>query len=108
MLRALTGHSLPIEDLITVYKGYLRPLLEYAVPVWNDAITKQQQNQRVLKLTLGAEYNDYATSALESVKLETLTDRRRSLCSGFARNLLNNENMSHLIPQPQKCYASPN
>ena len=58
-----------------------------------SGITKQQQN-RVLKLTLGAEYNDYA-SALESVKLETLTDRRRSLCSGFVRNLLNNENMSN-------------
>ena len=41
MMRALKGHGLPIEDLITVHKGYLRPLLEYAVPVWNyKAATK--------------------------------------------------------------------
>ena len=45
MLRVLKSHGLPVEDLITIYIGFLRPLLEYAVPVWNGAITNQQKDQ---------------------------------------------------------------
>ena len=74
MLGALRGHILPIDDLITIYKGYLCPLLECVVPDWNEVITKRQQNQLgkvrrcVLKLISGTENGVYA-GALNSVTL---------------------------------------
>ena len=40
MLRLLKRHNLPWKDLITVYTCYVRPVLEYAVPVWNGALSK--------------------------------------------------------------------
>ena len=59
MIRVLKGHALPVDDLVTIYKGYLRPLLEYVVPLWNGALTQQHVQQleriqrRVIKLILG-------------------------------------------------------
>ena len=34
--------ALPAKDLETIYKGYVRPSLEYAVPVWTQGPTKKQ------------------------------------------------------------------
>ena len=106
MIRVLKGHGLPADDLVTIYKGYLRPLLEYAVPLWNGAITQQHDQRleriqkRVIKLILGGGYNDYL-SALESFNLQTLNNRRSSLCLKFASELTTKQNMSHLIPPPK-------
>lgn len=43
MLRLLKRYGLPCEDLLTVYVGYVRPVTEYAAPVWSGALTKHQQ-----------------------------------------------------------------
>ena len=42
MLRLLKGHGLPSCDLLTIYLGYIRPILEYAAPVWNSGLTRNQ------------------------------------------------------------------
>ena len=43
MLRMLKRFGFKKDDeLITVYKGYIRPLLEYADVVWNSSLTLKQ------------------------------------------------------------------
>ena len=42
MLRMLKRFGFKKDELITVYKGYIRPLLEYADVVWNSSLTLKQ------------------------------------------------------------------
>ena len=63
ILRSLIPFRLPNDDLLLIYKGYIRPLVEYAVPVWHSGLTIAQANKlesiqkRALKLILGYRYN---------------------------------------------------
>ncbi len=71
MIRVLKSQGLVTEDLLTVCKGYLRPLLEYAVPVWNGGLTQNQVKQlervqkRSIRLILGTSYIDYMEMQLK-------------------------------------------
>ena len=42
MFRSIKKHGLSLEDLKTVYIGYIRPVLEYCAPVFNSGLTKCQ------------------------------------------------------------------
>ena len=44
MLRTLKRFNLPLCDLITIYTGYVRPILEYCAPVFHSNLTKKQTN----------------------------------------------------------------
>lgn len=103
LIRILKGHGLPIEDLCTIYTGFLRPLVEYASPVWNGGLTKEQVDRlervqkRTLKIILGPNYQSYET-ALNLMNLSSLAERRKELCLSFAEKLISNEKVSYLIP----------
>ena len=107
LIRILKGHGLPVEDLCTIYTGFLRPLVEYASPVWNGGLTKEQVNQlervqkRALKIILGPNYESYDT-AMNLLGLSSLADRRKDLCVKFAEKLISNERLSYLIPPCKK------
>ena len=68
MLRKLKAAGLNSQELLIVYKGYIRPLLEYAAPLWHPGLTKQQVDQveniqkRVCKYILGRNYKSYTES----------------------------------------------
>ncbi|KAI8484044.1 hypothetical protein Bbelb_381620 [Branchiostoma belcheri] len=42
LLRRLKQFSLPIDDMVVVYTTYIRPVLEYAAPVWSPGLTERQ------------------------------------------------------------------
>ena len=42
IIHMLKRHVLCVKDLVTVYVGLIRPLLEYAVPVWHPGLTEKQ------------------------------------------------------------------
>ena len=42
MLTTLKRFGLPIQDLKTIYIGFIRPLVEYAVPAWHPGLSEQQ------------------------------------------------------------------
>ena len=81
-----------IDDLVTVYTSFVRPLLEYACPVWHCAITKTQQSRieriqkRSLRMILSYQYHTYA-QALALTGLQSLHDRREHLCLMFDRKV---------------------
>ena len=107
MLRLLKSHGLSLKDLCTIYVGYVRPLVEYACPVWNGGLTKQQilllerVQKRALRIILGPMYLTYAAS-LSLFELPSLDERRKSLCLTFAKGLVKDTRLSHLIPQPKE------
>ena len=106
ILRSLIPFRLPNDDLLLIYKGYIRPLVEYAVPVWHSGLTTAQTNKlegiqkRALKLILGYRYNSYA-NALVMTSLESLQERRVNICCKFGKSLLNSKEFQHWLPQPR-------
>ena len=103
MLRCLKTYRLPLCDLITVYKGYIRPILDYGVPVYNGNLTQSQIlcleriQKRACRIMLGDHYTDYA-SALEMCTLQSLSERRKQLCINFAVSLANSPFCNHWLP----------
>ena len=99
MLRKLKAAGLNSQELLIVYKGYIRPLLEYVAPLWHPSLTKQQVDQveniqkRVCKYILGRNYKSY-TESLATLEMKTLNDRRVDICRDFAGNVLASDRFS--------------
>ena len=93
MLRLLKGHGLPSCDLLTIYLGYIRPILEYAAPVWNSGLTRNQcerlerVQRRALRIAFGHDYTHY-DKVLQESSLTSLEDRREVLCLSFITKTL--------------------
>ena len=45
MLYVLRKYAAPVEDMLTIFQTYIRPILEYACAVWHPGLTKQQSYQ---------------------------------------------------------------
>ena len=66
----------------------IRSVLELAVPVWQPALTNHDRAQiervqkTALSIILGKNYGSYR-NALHIMEMETLEDRRKSLCLKF-------------------------
>ena len=76
-------------ELLDVYTKQVRPLLEYAAPVWHPNLTNtdsediERVQKSALKLILQKRYRSYET-ALNNMKLTSLSTRREKLCTKFA------------------------
>ena len=82
-LRTLKRNGVPPADLRSVYCYFIRPLLEYAYPVWHSSLTCTLNNQlediqrRALRIIYPQmSYKDSITQ----FNLPTLYDRRQLLC----------------------------
>ena len=104
MFRMVKQYKLPIPDLIQIYIGYIRPVLEYCAPVFNGGLTlEHNQNleriqKRVCKIILGKSYINYE-DALKRCQLERLEIRREKLCIDFAESLIKNPHCTGWIPE---------
>ncbi|KAI8479751.1 hypothetical protein Bbelb_424990 [Branchiostoma belcheri] len=104
LLCRLRQFNLPVEDLLTVYKSFVRPVVEYAAPVWHGGLTRDQRKKieniqrRAAKIMLGRNYHGYS-SACEVLHLQTLDDRRSTLCLKFAKKLLSSEEYRGWLPE---------
>ena len=103
MLRKLKDAGLDAEELLTVYKGYIRPVLEYAAPVWNAGLTQKQVNhlekiqKRVCHYILSKDYTTYH-DALSILQLDSLQSRRNKLCHQFAEKASASVRFSRWFP----------
>ena len=92
LLRRLRNFHLSSEDLLQVYTSFIRPVVEYCVPVWNPGLTSMQVarlervQKRALRTILKGQYTSYE-SALQLTGLKSLKDRREDLCLKFAGKL---------------------
>ena len=111
MLRKLKKFNLPLKDLVTIYAGYIRPILEYCAPVFHSSLTKEQSNslekiqRRVCKIILGYEYINYL-HACQICNLPTLEERRLKLCIKFAKSISNHPICQTWLPKKKRMNIS--
>ena len=90
------------DDLLLLYKSCIRPLSEYACPVWSMSLPAylvekiERIQQRCLKIIFpNLKYDD----AIKEARLTTLEERRLHLCKQFFNRLLNpSSRLNHLLP----------
>jgi hypothetical protein len=103
ILHKLCSFSMPDCELVDIYVLYLRSILEQSCQVWHYAITEEESSdlERVQKVAckviLGSRYTDYQ-SALETLNLNRLDERRTSLCLRFAKKCLRFEQTKDMFP----------
>ena len=90
ILRRLRKLGFGDDFIIDVYKKEIRTVLEYAVQVWNGALTRKDSDKIervqkiVIKFLLRQKYQSY-TDACEYLQLEKLSTRRDQLCLKFVQ-----------------------
>ena len=103
MLYQLKRGGISQRELVQIYIAIIRPVLEYACPVWNtwlplylsEAI-EMIQKRALRSICPGMHYNDI----LMLLKLPRLKERRDGLCKTyFARLKSNSHKLHHLLPE---------
>ena len=103
MLRSLKRFGFNKSELVTVYKGYIRPLLEYSDVIWHSSLTSNQTHQlervqkRALRIILGTDYISYA-NALDVCDVDRLSAQREQHSLKFAQSLPKCSRTSKLLP----------
>ena len=103
MLTKLRYAGVSIEDLIIVYKLYIRSSLEYCGVAFHSSLSSQQaasldRCQAVcLKVILGESYISYE-AAMEMAGLTKLSDRRQTRCEEFSKKCIQHPTNKRLFP----------
>ena len=95
-----------ISDLKQFYISVIRPICEYAAPVWSTNLTVENSRtieniqKRAIKIIFPD--NHYAFS-LKELKLTTLQERRLDLCKSFFKKIQNpDDKINHLLVCKEK------
>ena len=102
MLYQLKRSGINQNDLLTIYVSVIRPVLEYACPVWHSCLPKYLSDniEFIQKRSLKTIYpgNDYST-CLTLCGLPTLFIRRKTLCEAYFNKIKRNDHKLHdLLP----------
>ena len=107
MIKRLKNLGANQDDLLDVFFKQIRSVAEFAAPVWNSSLTGDQVasieriQKTVLHIILGEEYKSY-NSALKVMGLEKLSNRRRKICSKFAKKSQKHDKFSKWFkPNPR-------
>jgi len=106
-LKQLKRNSISSEDLLYFYTAAIRPVLEYACPVWHTSLTQKLSHniERVQKRALTIIYGpqDYDILCI-TCNISSLFERRETLCKQFFKSILNQSSCLHyLLPDPRNC-----
>ena len=91
------------DDLVHIYKSFIRSRLEFSCTVWHSSLSKnnvldiERVQKSALKLILKENYINYK-NALKLLNLESLNERREKLCLSFAKKCLKMDNFKKLFP----------
>jgi len=99
----LKRSGLSIEDLIYFYQTVIRPTMEYCCPVWHPGLTEGQteklekQQERALRIIMPEASYDLA---LQIACLDTLVQRRESICKTFFNKICSDPDhkLNYLLP----------
>ena len=103
LLRKCVTFTKNIEELKNIYILFIRSILEQSCVLWHSSLTLEDSNnlERVqkssLRIILQEDYEDYEKS-LQQVNLQSLYERRISLCENFATNTARHERLHTLFP----------
>lgn len=115
MMYQLKRSGVTQADLLKIYLSVVRPVLEYACPVWSSALPNYLSDriEMIQKRALRAIYPGLSyDSALETVGSTSLCTRRTSLCRNYFDAMkVEKHKLNHLLPEPrtmQYALRSPN
>ena len=98
------------QDLVYLYKTFIRSVLEFSAVVWHSSLSKsntsdiERVQKSALKVILRENYKDYK-SALKDLHLESLAERREKLCQRFAKKCLKLQKFKILFPENKKLHC---
>ena len=103
LLHAASKYTSKISDLRTIYKMFIRSILEYSAVLWHSSLTEKNTSdiERIQKTAVKIILNDRDMSYEEGLKrlhLDKLEKRREKLCLSFAKKCLKNEKVKMLFP----------
>ena len=97
------------QDLKSIYLTYIRSAIEQSAVVWHSSLTRKNRKdlERVqkaaIKVILSSNYTTYQ-EGLKILKIQSLDDRRRTLCLKFATKSLKNEKVKNMFPINEQKY----
>ena len=103
MITKLKYVGVNIDDLLDIYKLFIRSVVEYCSVAFHSSLTTEQRSKleqiqkTCLRVILGEMYVSYE-AALEMCGLETLDTRREARCLTFARRCLKYPRTSRIFP----------
>ncbi len=92
--------TMPLEENIICMHGRIRPIVEYACPVWHTRLTKKQSKllESIQKWAVNIlKPNMKYTEPLTLFKATTLHERRTQLCRRFFQGILNPKHKLHYL-----------
>ena len=106
MIYHLKRSGISQTDLVKVYMCIVRPVLEYACPVWHTNLPIylsddiEMVQKRVLKsISPGKCYNDI----LNHTGISSLKERRDHLCRKYFNDMkVNSHKLNHLLPDKRQ------
>ena len=104
-LRQLKRAKAPTNDLLNFYITCIRPVVEYACPVFHTALPQylSDQLERLQKRTLHISNNELSyRQALEVFSIPSLYARREAISNSMFQKISNNNNhkLHSLLPPP--------
>ena len=112
MLTKLKYAGVSRDDLLEVYKLFIRSIAEYCAVAFHSSLTNEQSNKlekiqkTCLKMILGDMYINY-TAAIEMCGLQSLFDRRQSRCLDFASKCVKHPRNRRMFPLNQTSSSHP-
>ncbi len=98
------------KDLKRIYILQVRSKLEQSAVLWHGSLTKEcsdkleRVQKSALKVILGSKYTSYS-DALNELKLQSLGERRESLCLKFAEKCLRTDKFKSMFPKKTKLHC---
>ena len=98
-LKVLRRARVSQSNMLRIYLGSVPPVLEYAVPVWQDIPAIERVQKGALNI-IYPEAESYA-HALQLGNLDRLDDRRVHLCYKYVAKMKSPSHpLHHLLPSP--------
>ena len=104
MLSKLKAFKLSRQDLVKIWKIFIRPVTEFVAPLWHSSLTINEKTKierlqkRALSIIMGVDYPGYE-NALEMLNLPSLKTRREDLTKKFAKDILKSQRHRKLLPE---------
>ena len=104
LLRKVATFTRDEEELKNIYVVFIQSILEQSCVVWHSSLTFEDSNnlERVqksaIKIILNEQYEDY-DKGLEILNLQSLYNRRITLCENFAENTTKHEKLNSMFPR---------
>ena len=104
LLRGVQNFGASKEQMVHLWIIFCRSVLEQSCMVWHSSLKQENSDdlertqKSFVKLVLREKYSNYEDS-LMNLNLETLSQRRQSLCLKCAKSGIKHEKLSDLLPQ---------